>query len=119
VHRAVSPVDRLVDNVSLVKPQRVNSSTTPIKEVKHRPDSVPESFGLLGREAWASHADSVYTVTWVYPTAEWVSALPSQEALEGLLRISCHGSRSWPEAHGRVRIEPHDASVTKEWKPEG
>ena len=60
VHRAIGFVDGLVDRAILVKPQQVQPLPAPIKEMQHRPDSVAERFGLLGRKALAFHADTVY-----------------------------------------------------------
>ena len=48
MHRAIGFVDRLVDSTFLVKPPRVKPPPASMKKVKHRPDSVPERFGLLG-----------------------------------------------------------------------
>ena len=63
VHRAVGFVDRLVDRAIRVKTQRVEPAPTLVKEVKHWPYSVSERFGLLGCEARAFHASTVYTYT--------------------------------------------------------
>jgi len=60
VHRAISFVDRLKDRTLLVEPQHVQAPAASVKKVEHWPDSVPESFGLFGREAWAFHAVTVY-----------------------------------------------------------
>jgi len=51
VHRAKRFVDRLIDRTLLVEPQHVQAPAASVKKVKHWPDSVPESFGLLGRKA--------------------------------------------------------------------
>jgi hypothetical protein len=63
VHRAVSSVDHLVDRATCVKSQRVEPAATLVKKVKHRPDSVPERFGLLGCQSRAFHAYAIYTYT--------------------------------------------------------
>jgi len=60
MHRAISLVNRLVDRAFLVKAPRVESPPASMKKVKHRPDSVAESFGLFGRKAREFHADTVY-----------------------------------------------------------
>ena len=61
MHRAISLVDRLVDRALLVEPPRVESLPASMKKVKHRPDPITESSGLLGSESEAFHAYTVYT----------------------------------------------------------
>jgi len=60
VHRAISSVDRLIDRTLLVEPLHVQAPAASVEKVKHWPDSVPESFGLFSRKAWAFDADTVY-----------------------------------------------------------
>jgi hypothetical protein len=55
VHRTVSLVDYLIDGALVVESPRIESPTTTVEKVQHRPDSVAERFGLLGGKARALH----------------------------------------------------------------
>ncbi len=71
VHCAIRFVDCLVDHALPVKPQRVESPPAAVKKVKHRPNSVPERFGLLDGEARAFHAITVYEYTSRSSSSNW------------------------------------------------
>ena len=55
MHRAISFVDCPIDLAIRVKAARVEPTPASIQEVKHRPDSVPEDFGLLWSESSPKH----------------------------------------------------------------
>jgi hypothetical protein len=61
VHCTVGFINRLIDQTLVVEPQRVESLPATMQKVQHRAYFVPERFGLLGGEARAFHAATVYT----------------------------------------------------------
>ena len=84
VHRAVCFVDRLIARTVRVEPQGVEPPPALVMEVKHRPYSVPEGFGLLGCKARAFHGCTVRT--YPFSCQGWTS---SQAAVLG----SAHNSK--------------------------
>ena len=71
VHRAIGFVDSPVDDAFIVEPQRVESLPASMEEVKHRPYPVPECVGLLGGEARAVQANTVYPCPSLPSSSQW------------------------------------------------
>jgi hypothetical protein len=94
-------VDRQVDPALLIVSSSVQSLAAAAKEREHRPDSVPQRFGLLLSDARKFHADSVYEYTLV----------PARRSLTGhhLARLDRRHLRRHP-LHGLPCVVPPDDS---------
>ena len=82
VHGAIGFVDRSIDCALVVEPPRVQPPATSVEKVQHRPDSVPEGFGLFDREARAVHANTISTHSRRQTSSVEVSELFAQRLIE-------------------------------------